>query len=230
MPNITPIVSSTINQNENILIESSALDFNQFNQGVISEKFTVIRFSVYSDNKLQLDEQLQVEYLDANGGRKQFAKAPRVDKYQLSNILSCLDIPKILCDGLNRFSYNILPATEVYILFEIDKRGSVSEYFKQTSAIEVNQNEEVIKSMFDGYNTEQIEQEIMPSHTNNKFLSIEGENYSNNNLSNKHRNIKESKNIKTNSTLKTIGKIAAITIPFLILLYGLHKLNSKNEN
>ena len=229
MPNVAPIISNTFNFNDNLVIESSAMDFNQFNQGVISEKFTVVRFSVFSDNILQLDEQIVVDYIEPNGNRKQFAQSPRVDKYQVSNVLNCIEIPKILCDGLNRFSYRILPATEVIVVFEIDKRNSISQVFRESNGLKDDQNSAVIQSMFDGSDISSLSNEIMPNYLQQEYLNTDGEEYSNVNLRLKSPINNELQQKNKNKTINTILEIAAITIPFMVLLWGINKIY-QNKN
>jgi hypothetical protein len=242
MPILIPEISNTIGFDDSLVVDSKAMDFNQFNQGVISEKYTVIRFSVFSDNKLQLEEQIIVDYVEANGNRKTFSQSPRIDKFQISDVLNCVDIPKITCDGLNRFTYRILPATEVYVIFEVDKTNSVSQVFKKSTGSTIDQNNAVIESMFDGYDSDSLKEQILPDveescdeendeddENKDKFtqyeLGADGiENIIKGSLSKNTNNIKTSNKAIVHENSNNIWKIAAITIPFLLLVWGLSKI------
>ena len=180
MPNIKPIVFKSIGYNDNLIIESGALDFNEFNLGCISEKYTLIGFDIFTENQQQLTEPIAVNYIDPNGNEKIFRKSPRIDSYQLSDAINCIDIPDIPCDGLNRFEYTILPNADALITFKLDKRNTLTQQLKQQIGTAEDQNTAVLEDLFDGYDAKNILPNNLTEQDKIKDVSqteINGENF-----------------------------------------------------
>ncbi|NJL73911.1 MAG: hypothetical protein HC892_01560 [Saprospiraceae bacterium] len=163
MASYTPQISKTFEFEDDLLIDSGSLDFNEFNQGVISEQYECVGYSVFSHNKQQLEQPLVIDFRDTKGNRKIFNKTPRIDSYQSANILNCLEVkPPIKCDSMNRFSYDVEPTTDLILVIRLDKRRTKSQKFKLDANFK-DQNTKVIADMYSGYNIYEVEQVILPN-------------------------------------------------------------------
>lgn len=222
MPYVAPIITQTVGISDSIEVSSGAIPYNEFNQGVISEKYTVVGFSVYSDNKLQLEEPIKIEYAEANGNKQVFSQTPRLDKFQTTNILSCLKIPNIPCDGLNRFYYNVLPSTDVYIIFQLDKSRTTTQVLNSEMGDSVNDiTKSIIDSVYEGIATVTDEANqlgnISLDGAKKKFSEVININvkYIDNKLPINISNIKLYKSAEGDTKVNSGLKYAAITLTLL---------------